>query len=186
MAKAVFCILRTEVQASRVVGALKGSGFSNNDISVVMADKSGARDFAIENQTKTPEGAAVGASTGAAIGGVLGWLTGTGAFAIPGLGPFIAAGPILAALSGVAVGGTLGGIAGALVGMGIPEFEARRYEGKVNSGNMLLSVHTEDAEEVARAQQIFETEGAEDIQTSNEAALETSTHYQPARVTGQR
>lgn len=179
MAKAVFCILRNEVQAIRVVERLKNSGFSNNDISVVMADNFGTREFAIENQTKTPEGAAVGASTGAAVGGVLGWLTGVGAFAIPGLGPFIAAGPIMAALSGAAVVGTLGGIGGALIGMGIPEFEARRYEGRVNSGSVLLSVHTEDADEAERARSIFETEGAEDVQSSNEAALETSPHFNP-------
>ena len=134
MAKAAFCIARNESQAQAIVDQLKSAGFSSNDISVLMADKSGTKDFAHEMDTKAPEGAATGAATGAALGGALGWLVGIGALAIPGLGPFIAAGPIMAALSGAAVGGAAGGLTGALVGMGIPERRGQTLRGKTESG----------------------------------------------------
>ena len=141
MAKSVFCIARTEAQAATIVEQLKAANFSNNDISVLLPDKTGTRDFAHEQHTKAPEGAATGASTGGVLGGAFGWLVGIGALAIPGLGPFIAAGPIMAALSGAAAGAALGGVTGALIGLGIPEYEAKRYEGKIKEGNMLISVH---------------------------------------------
>src|SRR6187551_3788130 len=157
MAKSVFCIARTEAQAATIVEQLKAANFSNNDISVLLPDKTGTRDFAHEQHTKAPEGAAAGAGTGGVLGGALGWLVGIGALAIPGLGPFIAAGPIMAALSGAAAGAALGGLTGALIGMGIPEYEAKRYEGKVKDGNILLSVHTEDSTERDRAKKILET-----------------------------
>jgi hypothetical protein len=169
MAQAVFCLVRTEAQAIRIVEQLKAAGFSHNDISVLFPDKAGTRDFAHEQHTKAPEGAAAGAGTGGVLGGTLGWLVGIGALAIPGLGPFIAAGPIMAALSGAAAGAALGGLTGALIGLGIPEYEAKRYEGKVKEGNLLISVHTEDSTERARARQIFEQEGAEDIADTAEA-----------------
>ena len=170
MAKAVFCTAKTGTQAAQIVDRLKAAGFSNKDISVLMPDKGGTRDFAIENETKAPEGAAVGAGSGAVLGGALGWLAGIGALAIPGLGPFIAAGPIMAALSGAAVGGTLGGLTGALVGMGIPEYEAQRYESKVKGGSALISVHSENGDETDRAKAIFEATGGEDISSSSEPA----------------
>src|SRR5512145_2856578 len=160
MAKAVFCIARSEAQAINIVERLKAAGFSSNDISVLFPDKAGTKDFAHEQHTKAPEGAAAGAGTGGLLGGALGWLVGIGALAIPGLGPFIAAGPIMAALSGAAAGAALGGLTGALIGMGIPEYEAKRYEGKVKEGNLLISVHTEDSDEVKRAKDIFERAGA--------------------------
>jgi len=169
MAKAVFCIAKTEAQATSIVDQLKAAGFSNNDISVLFPDKSGTKDFAHEQNTKAPEGAATGAGTGGVLGGALGWLVGIGALAIPGLGPFVAAGPIMAALSGAAAGAALGGLSGALIGMGIPEYEAKRYEGKVKDGNMLISVHTEDSTEQARAKDIFTRAGAEDISYTGEA-----------------
>jgi hypothetical protein len=169
MAQAVFCLVRTEAQATRIVEQLKVAGFSHNDISVLFPDKAGTRDFAHEQHTKAPEGAATGAGTGGVLGGTLGWLVGIGALAIPGLGPFIAAGPIMAALSGAAAGAALGGLTGALIGLGIPEYEAKRYEGKVKDGNLLISVHTEDSTERARARQIFAQEGAEDIADTAEA-----------------
>src|SRR5581483_9283349 len=131
MAKAVFCITKSEAQATTVVDQLKAAGFSNNDISVLFPDKTGTKDFAHEQNTKAPEGAAAGAGTGGVLGGALGWLVGIGALAIPGLGPLVAAGPIMAALSGAAAGAAVGGLSGALIGMGIPEYEAKRYEGKV-------------------------------------------------------
>src|SRR5215212_236107 len=137
MAQAVFCLAQTEAQAIMIVNQLRAAGFSSNDISVLFPDKTGTKDFAHEQHTKVPEGAATGAGTGGVLGGALGWLVGIGALAIPGLGPFIAAGPIMAALSGAGVGGTLGGLVGALVGMGIPEYEAKRYEGRVKSGGIL-------------------------------------------------
>lgn len=168
MAKAVFCTVKTSNQATQVVDHLKRAGFTRDDISVLMPDKSGTKDFAVDNETKAPEGAATGAGTGALLGGGLGWLAGIGALAIPGLGPLIAAGPIMAALSGAAVGGTLGGITGALIGMGIPEYEAQRYEGKLKGGHVLISVHSEDSAETDRAKKIFEAAGGENIATSSE------------------
>lgn len=175
MAKAIFCIATTEAQAESIVNQLKESGFSYNDISVLFPDKAGTRHFAHEQHTKAPEGAAAGAGTGGIVGGALGWLAGIGALAIPGLGPFIAAGPIMAALSGAAVGAAVGGITGALIGMGIPEFEAKRYEGRIKDGNILISVHTEDNDEARRAKEIFELAGAEDIASAGEAGVSDET-----------
>ena len=168
--KSVLCIATSETQAATIVDCLQDEGFSNNDISALFPDRTGTRDFAYEKGTKAPEVATVGASTGAVLGGALGWLAGIGALAIPGLGPIVAAGPLAAALSGAAVGGTAGGLAGALIGLGIPEYEAKRYEGKVMSGGILLSVHTEDDDEVKRALEIFRQAGAADISTTHEAS----------------
>src|SRR6187455_3474595 len=161
--KAVFCIVKSESQATNIVDELKVAGFANSDISALFPDKTGTRDFAHEQHTKAPEGAATGASAGGLLGGTLGWLAGIGALAIPGVGPFIAAGPILAALSGAAVGATTGGIVGGLIGLGIPEIEAKRYEEKLKKGNYLVAVHTEENEDVDRAKHIFKTAGAQDI-----------------------
>jgi len=171
MEKAVFCIANSETQARTIVDQLKAAGFSNNDISVLFPDKSGTKDFAHEQHTKAPEGAATGAGAGGVLGGALGWLVGIGTLAIPGLGPFIAAGPIMAALSGAAAGAALGGLSGALIGMGIPEYEAKRYEGKIKEGNVLISVHTEDSTERDRAKDIFTRAGAEDISYTGEARV---------------
>jgi hypothetical protein len=171
MAKAVFGIVRSEAQAITIVERLRAAGFSNNDISVLCPDKAGPRDFAHEQHTKAPEGAATGAGTGGVLGGALGWLVGIGALAIPGLGPFIAAGPIMAALSGAAAGAALGGITGALIGLGMPEYEAKRYEGKLQEGNLLISVHTDESTERDRAKAIFEAAGAEDISYTEEARV---------------
>lgn len=168
--KSVFCITTSRAHADRIVDRLKVASFSNNDISVLFPDQSTTRDFAHEKSTKAPEGAVAGAGTGGIVGGALGWIAGIGALAIPGVGPFIAAGPILAALSGAAVGAAVGGITGALVGLGIPELEAKRYEGKVRAGNILISVHTESSEEIARAREIFAKAGAQDICTTGEAS----------------
>jgi hypothetical protein len=170
MSKAVFCIAKTESQAESIVAELKSSGFSNNDVSVLFPDKKDTRDFAHEVNTKAPEGATTGAGAGGLLGGGLGWLVGIGALAIPGVGPLIAAGPIVAALSGAAVGAAVGGLGGALVGMGIPELEAKQYEGKVRDGNILISVHTDDADETSRARDVFKRQNAEDISSSGEAA----------------
>lgn len=171
MKKAVMCIVQNQDQAQSVVGQLQGAGFSNNDISVLFPNKHGSKDFAHEHNTKAPEGAVAGASTGGVLGGTLGLLAGIGALAIPGLGPFIAAGPLLAALSGAAAGATVGGVTGALVGLGIPEIEAKRYEGKIKGGNILISVHTESSDQVKRAEAIFKKSRAEDICSTNEASV---------------
>src|SRR5918911_4293693 len=171
MSKAVFCIATSEFQAESIVNELKVAGFSDNDISVLFPDKTGSKDFAHEHHTKAPEGATAGAGTGGVLGGALGWLVGIGALAIPGLGPFIAAGPIMAALSGAAAGAALGGVTGALIGFGIPEYEAKRYEGKIKEGNLLISVHTDDSTERDRAKRIFEEAGAEDIAYTEEARV---------------
>jgi hypothetical protein len=171
MAKAVFGLVDTESQAEGIVDSLKANGFSNNDISVLFPDKGGTRDFAHEKATKAPEGAAAGAGTGGVVGGVLGWLAGIGSLAIPGLGPFIAAGPIMAALAGAGAGAAVGGLTGALIGMGIPEYEAKQYEGKIKQGNILISVHSEDSDEVKRAKEIFERAGAHDISSTGEESV---------------
>jgi hypothetical protein len=171
MAQAVFGLAKNESHAISIVEQLKAAGFSANDISVLFPDKTGTKDFAHEHHTKAPEGAAAGAGTGGLLGGALGWLVGIGALAIPGLGPFIAAGPIMAALSGAAAGAALGGIAGALIGLGIPEYEAKRYEGKIKEGHVLISVHTDDRTERSRAKEILERAGAEDVADTSEARV---------------
>jgi hypothetical protein len=171
MSKAVFGIATTYAQAETIVDNLKAAGFSNNDISVLLPDKDGTRDFAHEKNTKAPEGAATGAGTGGVLGGVLGWLAGIGSLAIPGVGPFVAAGPIMAALSGAAVGSAVGGLTGALVGLGIPEFEAKRYEGKLKQGNILISVHSEDSKQTDRAEQILKGAHAQDISSATESGV---------------
>ena len=166
--KAVMGLVSNTVTAEAVVDELQRSGFGTNDISALFPDKQGTRDFAHEKNTKAPEGAVAGVGAGGAIGGTLGLLAGIGAIAIPGVGPFIAAGPILAALSGAAAGAAVGGITGALIGMGIPEIEAKQYEGKVRGGNVLLSIHVESSEERSRAKYALETHGATNIVTVGE------------------
>lgn len=168
--KSVFCIATSRPQAELIVDHLKAAGFSNNDISVLFPDKQTNRDFAHEKNTKAPEGAITGAGTGGVLGGALGWLVGIGALAIPGVGPFIAAGPIMAALSGAAIGAAAGGVAGALIGMGVPELEAKRYEGKLKQGNILISVHTENSDQISRAKEIFKQADAQDICSTGEAS----------------
>jgi hypothetical protein len=169
---AVFCIASDINKASTIVGNLKAVGFRDRDISVLFPDKSASRDFAHEKNTKAPEGATIGAGSGGALGGTLGLLAGIGLLAIPGLGPFIAAGPIMAALSGAAVGATVGGITGALIGMGIPELEAKAYEGKIKGGNILISAHSDSAEETRAAKEIFKNAGATDIADAGEASVD--------------
>src|SRR6202051_453794 len=169
--KAVFGIAKSESQAILIADNLKAAGFTHNDVSVLFPDKQGTKDFAHEQHTKAPEGAATGATGGASRGGALGWLVGIGSLAIPGLGPFIAAGPIMAALAGAAGGAAAGGLTGALIGMGIPEYEAERYVGEGKDGNILMSVHTEDSKERERAKEIFVKGGAEDISYTGEAAV---------------
>lgn len=171
MAKAVFCISISEFQAETIVNDLKSAGFADNDISVLFPDKTGTKDFAHEQHTKAPEGAVTGASALGVLGGALGWLAGVGLLAIPGAGPFLAAGPVMSALGGAAVGAAVGGIAGALVGMGIPEYVAKRYEGKIKAGNILISVHAETAAQSKRAKEIFTDAGALDIATTAEAVV---------------
>ncbi|HMC12010.1 MAG TPA: hypothetical protein VKH44_12000 [Pirellulaceae bacterium] len=171
MSSCVYAIANSDAQAVRIATRLKASGFTPSDISILAPDRSGLRDMGHENATKAPEGAAAGAGTGAVLGGALGWLAGVGALAIPGLGPLIAAGPILAALSGAAVGGAVGGLTGALAGLGVPEYEAKQYESKLRSGNILMCVHVDDSEEAGLVREIMAEEKAEDISTGTEAAV---------------
>lgn len=171
---AVFGIYPTYSSVESGVDALKTAGFPSADISVLLPESVGSKDFAHEKGTKAPEGATTGAGTGAVTGGVLGWLVGIGALAIPGLGPFIAAGPIMAALAGAGVGGAIGGLTGALIGMGIPEYEAKRYEGRVKTGGILLSVHSESSDATKRAKEILERTGAQDIASAGEVKSETT------------
>lgn len=164
----VFGILNDRNSLERAVDQLKSAGYRNDDISALLPDKSSTRDFAHEKNTKAPEGAAAGAGTGAVLGGTLGWLVGIGSLAIPGVGAFVAAGPIMAALAGAGIGGAVGGVSGALIGMGMPEFEAKRYENKLHGGGFLLSVHADDGEWAKRAKEILKNCGAEDISSSGE------------------
>ncbi len=168
--KAVFGIFESRMDVERAVDRLKADAFSNSDISVLMPDKGGSEKFAHDNSTKAPEGATTGAGTGLVVGGALGWLVGIGALAIPGVGPLIAAGPIVAMLAGAGTGAALGGIAGGLVGLGIPEYEAKRYEGYIKEGGILLSVHTGNSDLVKRAKEILEQTGAKDISSSSEVS----------------
>jgi hypothetical protein len=177
--RAVFGIYPNYAGVESGVDTLKAAGFRNTDISVLFPENTGSKDFAHEKSTKAPEGAATGGVAGGVIGGALGWLVGIGALAIPGVGPFIAAGPIVTALAGLGVGGAIGGIAGALAGMGIPEYEAKRYEGRVRSGGILLSVHCDDSEWVKRAKEVLEITGAEDISSAGEASADYAKSDRP-------
>ena len=168
---AVFGLYPTVERAERAVDELVAARFSNADVSVLMADNQGSKDFAHEKQTKAPEGATTGVAAGGTIGGTLGLLAGIGALAIPGVGPFIAAGPIMGALAGIGVGGAVGGLVGALIGMGIPEYEAKRYEGRVKEGGVLLSVHCDTSEQISRAKEILKRTGADDIASAGEEAV---------------
>ncbi|MFL6603258.1 MAG: general stress protein [Steroidobacteraceae bacterium] len=167
---AVFGIYPSAEHAERAVDSLIAAGFASSDISVLLPDTRSTKEFAHEKETKAPEGTTVGATTGGVVGGTLGVLTGIGALAIPGLGPFIAAGPIMAGLAGLGVGGAVGGLVGALVGMGIPEYEAKRYEGRVKKGGTLLSVHCDTSDQVKRAKEMLKSSGAEDIASTGEAS----------------
>jgi hypothetical protein len=160
---AVFGIFNDRFALERAVDQLKTNGFRNSDISVLMQDSGQTTDFAHEKNTKAPEGVATGASTGILGGGILGWLAGAGALAIPGIGPFVAAGPIMAAIAGAGIGGAVGGITGGLLGLGIPEYEAKRYETFVKEGGMLISVHVDDREWSGKAKEILESCGARDV-----------------------
>jgi hypothetical protein len=168
--KSLFAILSTPEQAERVVNSLIEDGFRSRDVSVLMPDQQSTREFAHHKETKAPEGATAGATAGGVVGGTLGVLIALGALAIPGVGPLLAAGPIVAGLAGVGAGGAVGGLIGALVGMGIPEYEARRYEGRVKDGGILISVHCETPGEILRAREILAGAGATDIASSTESA----------------
>jgi hypothetical protein len=183
---AVFGIYASQSQAEQAVDALRIAGFRATDISVLLPENQGTKDFAHEKGTKAPEGASAGAGTGAAIGGVLGWLTGIGALAIPGLGPFIAAGPIMAALAGAGVGGAVGGLTGALIGMGIPEYEAKRYEGRIKNGGILLSVHSDNSDWTDRAKKVLEATGAQDIASTSEKKGDFANSAKPMPRPGSR
>src|SRR5690242_11697160 len=167
----VIGIVETQIQAENIVSTLQNSGVAPADISVLLPDKRGTKDFAHEHNTKAPEGAVAGVAGGGLVGGTIGLLAGIGALAIPGLGPFIAAGPLMAALSGAAAGATLGGVTGALIGLGIPEIEAKRYEGKLRGGNILMAVHVEDSDARKRVEEILKRGDAHDVTTTSEASV---------------
>ncbi len=171
MSKSVLCLVPDARRAENVVSDLRAAGFVNDHISVLFPDRTGTRDFAVAQGTKAPEGAAAGAGAGGAVGVTVGWLVGIGALAIPGVGPFLAAGPILAALSGAAIGAAVGGITGALIGMGVPEFEAKQFEGKLKSGNVLISVGVTDADTTKRAKEIFQRHDGESITVTSDATV---------------
>lgn len=177
--RAVFGIYISQLDAENAVHGLKLAGFRSTDISILFPDNTGTKDLAMEKSTKAPEGTAAGAGGGAVVGGILGWLAGVGLLAIPGLGIFVAAGPIMAMLSGIGVGGVIGGITGALAGLGTPEYEAKRYEGRIRKGGILLSVHCDDREWVKSAREILEQTGAEDVSATTEAKADFATSDRP-------
>lgn len=179
--KSVLGIYGNRSAVEYAVGAFRDAGFDHSDISVLMPENLGKEQLVTEKENKAPEGATAGAGSGAVIGGTLGWLVGIGALAIPGLGPFIAAGPIMAALAGIGVGGAVGGFTGALVGMGIPEYEAKRYQGRLEKGGILLSVHCESSEEIDHAKKLMEQTGAEDISSVSESSAPKSSEPQQSR-----
>lgn len=170
---AVFGIYPTSTRAEQAVDRLTAAGFAHRDISVLLPDNQSSKEFAHEKNTKAPEGANTGVTAGGVVGGTLGLLAGIGALAIPGVGPFIAAGPIMGALAGFGVGGAVGGLVGALVGMGIPEYEAKRYEGRIKNGGVLLSVHCDTSTEIDSAKEVLKASGAEDISSAGEKAVST-------------
>ncbi len=174
-----FGIYASREMAENAVDRMLSAGFRNEDISVLLQDNVGSKDFAHEKHTKAPEGTATGVVAGGIIGGTIGLLAGIGVLAIPGLGPLIAAGPIIAALSGIGSGGVLGGIIGALVGMGIPEYEAKRYEGRIKEGGILLSVHCDNAEWILKAKELLRESGAEDIASAGEHAADFASSNKP-------
>lgn len=176
---AVFGIYRDRRHVEEAVDTFVSSGFRTEDISVLLPENEGTKDFAAEKHTKAPEGAATGAGTGAVVGGTLGLLAGIGALAIPGLGPFIAAGPIMGALAGIGTGGVVGGLIGTLVGLGIPEYEAKRYEGMIKEGRVLLSVHCDNSDWVKRAKDLMEQTGAQDISSTGEASADYAESDKP-------
>jgi len=176
---AVYGIYPDQQSVAEVVDALKHAGYRNTDISVLFPQNTGTKDFAHEKHSKMPEGAMAGASSGAILGGALGWLAGIGALAIPGIGPFVAAGPIVAMLSGIGVGGTVGGFTGALIGVGIPEYEAKRYEGRIRNGGILLSVHCDNSDWSKRAKEILVQTGGSAIAASSEAKADFAASEKP-------
>lgn len=175
----VYGIFGTREAVAEAVDAFRSAGYRNTDISALLPENSGTKDFAHEKNTKAPEGAATGTASGVVLGGALGWLVGIGALAIPGAGPFIAAGPIMAALAGAGAGAVTGGILGGLTGLGIPEYEAKRYEGRIKSGGILLSIHCDNSDWVKRAKEIFESNGASDVASSAEASADFSKTDKP-------
>jgi hypothetical protein len=181
---AVFGIYPDQLTAEDAVDSLKNSGFRSTDISLLFPDNQGSKDFAHEKHTKAPEGAVAGGSSGAVIGGALGWLAGVGALAVPGIGPIIAAGPIMGLLGGIGMGGTIGGVMGALIGLGIPEYEAKRYEGRVRRGSILLSAHCDDSDWAKRARNILSQTGAEDIASTGESKADFAATDKPMPRSG--
>jgi hypothetical protein len=169
--KSVLGIYTSRSAVESAITYLREAGFASTDISILLPENLGSKELTTEKATKAPEGITAGATSGAVIGGALGWLVGIGALAIPGLGPFIAAGPIMAALAGIGVGGAVGGFTGALVGLGIPEYEAKRYEGRLQKGGILTSVHCDTSEEIDRAKEVLKRTGAEDISTTSESSV---------------
>lgn len=176
---AVFGLYPSRQAVESAVMAFQNAGYRPTDLSLLLPENIGNKDLQVERNSKGPEGAATGAVSGAVIGGALGWLAGIGALAIPGIGPFLAAGPIMAALAGVGAGGTVGGVAGALIGLGIPEYEARRYEGRIRDGGILLSVHCDNSDWIARAKKMMQVTGAQNIGATPEASADYASTERP-------
>ena len=177
--KAVFGIYNTRSEVENAIDRLRAAGFRATDVSVLLPENLGNKDFGVKGATKAPEGATAGGVSGATIGGILGWLAGIGSLAIPGIGPLIAAGPIVGALAGLGAGGAAGALVGALAGYGMPEYEAKRYEGRVRGGGILVSVHSDDSDWTSKAKTILEETGAEDVSSASESSADYQATKQP-------
>jgi len=181
---AVFGIYKRRADLDNALLSLNDQGFRNEDVSVLMPENLGNKELATVKATKAPEGTTAGVASGAVVGGALGWLVGIGALAIPGVGPFIAAGPIVAALAGIGAGTVVGGLAGGLVGMGIPEYEAKRYEGRIKDGGSLISIHCDNSDWVRKAKLVLENTGAEDVSSAGESSADFAKTDRPFPRTG--
>jgi hypothetical protein len=177
--RSVFGIYNNRLNAESAVDELRLAGFRAADISVLLPENRGNKEMAVESNSKAPEGATAGGASGAVVGGALGWLAGIGALAIPGVGPLIAAGPIVGALAGLGAGGATGALVGSLIGYGIPEYEAKRYEGRVKNGGILFSVHVDDSEWRDKAEEILERTGADDVHATSESSADHDVTEKP-------
>lgn len=175
----VFGIYADPASVTEAVDQMKAAGFRSTDISVLSAENLGSKDFGHERHTKAPEGAVAGGGLGAVVGATAGWLAGAGAFFVPGLEPVAVAGPVMGMLSGMGAGVTLGGLMGAAVGAGAPEYEAKRYEGRIRRGGILVSVHCDNPDWAKTARTLLKRTGARDIASASEARADFARSEKP-------
>jgi len=179
---AIYGIFVTPSSLEAAVDALTSAGISLNGLSLLMSDKGGWQDFTSGGAAKHSDPSAPGAGVGGALGGLVGLLVGLGALVIPGAGPLVAAGPMMASLAGLTVGGALGGLVSALVDLGLPEYEAKLYDGRLKDGAVLLSVHCLSIGQVDTAKDVLKANGAEDLASSGEEEIDTPRLEAPAML----